>query len=225
MPEQGKLSGLAIAEGIAGFLLFWSGLKNQSITDVIREGLGGKTAQLQATGSFTTQGPPVIGVTSGSAASGSAANSAAGTTLGPTVSGGSAQGSGIASDALRYKGAGYVWGGAPAKGVGNWDCSSFANWVIGHDEGLAIPGYAAGKYSGSSHGPTTLSYLTWTGATTIGHKGSVAQAGDLAVWQTHMGICLGPDQMISAQDPANGTQVSAIDGFIPGELLYIRRLK
>jgi len=88
--------------------------------------------------------------------------------------------------------------------------------------GLPIPGYPAGAYTGSSHGPATGEWMVWSGLTTVGHNGSVAQAGDLAVWQTHMGICLGPNSMISAQDPANGTQVSAINGFIP-ELLFIRR--
>jgi cell wall-associated NlpC family hydrolase len=121
-------------------------------------------------------------------------------------------------------GAGYRWGGAPAVGTGNWDCSSFVNWVVGHDCGMAIPGYAAGSYGGAEHGPATLSWLAWSGCTTIGHSGSAAQPGDLAVWQTHMGICTGPNTMISAQDPQNGTRISAIDGFISGELLYIRRL-
>lgn len=138
---------------------------------------------------------------------------------GPVVGGSN---SAIASDALRYQGAGYVWDGAPANGIGIWDCSSFANWVVGHDERLAIPGYPAGTYDGTVHGPNTLSWLAWTGCTTIGHSASDAQAGDLVVWQTHMGIAIGADQMISAQDSQSGTQVSGIG--MPGELLYVRRL-
>jgi cell wall-associated NlpC family hydrolase len=213
MPGQGKLSGIAIAEGIAGFLLFWSGLRNQSITDVIREGLSGNATALQQD---NPQAAPSIGVTDNSSSTSSSTAQVAGT--------GAAGKPGIAADALSYVGRfPYTWGGAPAKGSS--DCSGFANWVIGHDQGLAIPGYAAGKYTGSAHGPTTLSYLAWTGAATVGHSGSDAQAGDLAVWQTHMGICTGPNQMVSCQDPANGTRSSSIDGFIPGELLYIRRLK
>jgi cell wall-associated NlpC family hydrolase len=213
MPGQGKLSGLAIAEGIAGFLLFWSGLKNQTITDVIREGLSGNASALLVD---NPQSAPSIGVTNNSASTSS-------TSTTPVPGTGAGGKPGIAADALSYVGRfGYVWGGAPDKGSS--DCSGFANWVLGHDQGLAIPGYAAGKFDGSVHGPTTLSYLAWTGATTVGHSGSVAQAGDLAVWQTHMGICTGPNQMVSDQDPANGTRSSSIDGFIPGELLYIRRL-
>jgi hypothetical protein len=57
-----KLSGLAIAEGIAGFALLWSGLKNQSIGSVLKEGLSGNLAGLEATGTATTTGTPVIGV-------------------------------------------------------------------------------------------------------------------------------------------------------------------
>ena len=119
----------------------------------------------------------------------------------------------------------YIYGGN-SNVIDGWDCSSFANWVIGHDEGLAIPGgsWAAETANGSQHGPATGSWLIWTGCTTIGHDGNLAQPGDLAVWQTHMGICTGPNQMVSAQDPANGTRVSAINGFIP-EILFIRRLK
>jgi cell wall-associated NlpC family hydrolase len=88
---------------------------------------------------------------------------------------------------------------------------------------MAIPFYGAGKYDGSVHGPATGSWIIWTGATTVGHDGNVAQAGDLAVWQTHMGICTGPNQMVSAQNPGSGTQVSSINGFI-NEFLFIRRL-
>jgi len=125
---------------------------------------------------------------------------------------------------LQYKGASYVWGGAPANGIGNWDCSSFCNWVIGHDMDMAIPGNPAGTYTGQSHGAVTGQWLIWGGCTTVGHSGSAAVAGDLCVWQTHMGIAIGGGQMISAQTPGpDQTLVSAIDGFIP-ELLFIRRL-
>ena len=48
-----------------------------------------------------------------------------------------ASGQAIASDALRYKGAPYKWGGAMPSG---WDCSGFVNYVIGHDLGMTIPG-------------------------------------------------------------------------------------
>jgi hypothetical protein len=95
---------------------------------------------------------------------------------------------------------------------------------VGHDNGLAIPFYRVGGYNGSAHGPDTLAWLGWGGCVTVGNTGSVAQPGDLCVWQTHMGIAIGGGQMISAQNSASGTQVSGIDGFVP-ELLFVRRLK
>jgi len=190
------VKGTAVACVAVGSVLVFAGIKGYSIPQTVQDLVTGKTPLNQA------QATPITG----------------------GVSGGSGSGSQIATDALQYKGAGYVWGGAPAQGTGNWDCSSFANWVIGHDLNMAIPGYTAGSYTGQSHGPTTISWLAWTGCTTVGHSGSVAQPGDLAVWQTHMGIAIGNGQMISAENPQDGTQVSGIDGFITGEILFIRRL-
>ena len=199
MTDEGqRFSGPAIGSVAVGGLLVFAGIKGYSLSQMLTDVIRGKSPLKENTTL------PIAGT----AAAGSAA--------------GSGSSSQIASDAMKYQGAGYVWGGAPARGVGDWDCSSFANWVCGHDLGLPIPGYPAGSYTGSSHGPVTGEWMVWGGLTTIGHDGSVAQSGDLAVWQTHMGICLGPNSMISAQNPASGTQVSAINGFIP-ELLFIRR--
>lgn len=131
--------------------------------------------------------------------------------------------SSLASDALRYQGAGYVWAGAPAKGVGNWDCSSFVNWCAGHDLGLPIPGFPAGSYDGSSHGPPTGLWLLWTGLQGVKGGAAAAEAGDLCIWQTHMGIAIGNGQMISALDESQGTQITQIDKTVPGEALFVRR--
>lgn len=138
-----------------------------------------------------------------------------------TGAGGSA--SSLAADALKYQGAGYVWGGAPAKGIGNWDCSSFVNWCAGHDLGLPIPGIAGGGYDGTGHGPPTGVWLLWTGLTNVPGGSQAAQPGDICVWQTHMGIALGGGQMISALNSDQGTAVTNIDGLIPGEVLFVRR--
>lgn len=129
----------------------------------------------------------------------------------------------IANDAVKYTGHDYLYGGAPGvNGDQPWDCSSFVNWVLGHDLGILLPGENS-QYNGSQHGPDTLEYITWSGAYTVGHTAAKAEAGDLVVWQTHMGIAIGGGQMISAQDPASGTGVSNI--FIPGELLFVRRVQ
>lgn len=131
----------------------------------------------------------------------------------------------IANDALKYQGAGYVLGGSPANGIGHWDCSSFTNWVAGHDLGMAIPGFKAGTYNGTTHGPTTVSWYTY--GLHVGNDPMQAQAGDICVWPTHMGIAIGGGQMISALDTKDGTKVTSIVGGAPtgeGSLLTIRRI-
>jgi cell wall-associated NlpC family hydrolase len=147
----------------------------------------------------------------------SAAAAAAGSvTL--TPSGGSAPGGapgGIAADAQRYVGHAYFFGGAPGRdGSHAWDCSSFCNWVVGHDAGRAIPGYAAGKYDGSVHGPATGEWLLWNGAVTV--PAAQAQPGDLVVWYSHMGVYIGGGQMVSALNERLGTLQTSIAGGSPG---------
>src|SRR5215472_13498415 len=65
----------------------------------------------------------------------------------------------VASDALRYVGAGYIYGG-PAARPGDWDCSSFVSYVLGHDLGMALPGgkWGAPGFPPGSHGPVVESY-------------------------------------------------------------------
>lgn len=125
-------------------------------------------------------------------------------------------GSGDAAVAESYAGkVPYVWGGASTSG---WDCSGMVN-RIRQMAGESIPGSASGSFSG--HGPTTLSYLIWVGAKNIPRAS--AAANDLAVWPTHMGICVSNSQMVSAVDQAEGTKLSAIQG-PAGEPLVIRRI-
>lgn len=198
--------------GAGGGLLVWSGLTGRNWSAALRAVISGKNPQeLKPTDVIQT----------------SAAAYAYGGRGGPVVgasAAGSATGNAIASDAMKYVGASYVWGGAPGRGAGNWDCSSFANAVIGRDLGLAIPLYNAGTYHGQSHGPTTLVWLVWSGCFTI--KKQDMAPGDLAVWQTHMGIITGPDQMISAVDQQEGTRTGTVSGGGPvGEIVRIRRLK
>ena len=137
--------GVAIGIIAAGTVTLYAGLKGYSIPQTIQAIIQGKTpvGQTQVTGIGTPAG--VAGASAG--------------VPGGTASLGSGSGAAIAADALRYKGAGYTWDGSPARGIGQWDCSSFANWVIGHDMKLAIPTYGAGKYTGSSHGPPTGAWV------------------------------------------------------------------
>jgi|SRR5271166_1209227 len=199
-----RVDGVALGCLSAGIVIGYAGIKGYSIPQTIQDIVTGKSPLKQAQVNQIV--PSGIG---------------AGLSGGTVIPGASATGEAIAQDALHYQGVNYVWAGATPDG---WDCSGMANYVIGHDEGMAIPGYPGGTFTGASHGPSTIVWLAWSGCTTIGHSGAAAAAGDLCVWQTHMGIALGGGQMISAQTPASGTQVSGIDGFIPGELLFVRRL-
>lgn len=144
------------------------------------------------------------------------------TLLGGTILGSIAGGnSPIAQAGLAYEGKGtYRWGGGQPSG---WDCSGFVNWVLCHDLGLAIPGYAGGTFTGKAHGPVTASWALWSGATTI-QRDQVA-AGDLVIWPAfHMGIAISNSQMIAAGGP-NGRpdpRVSRIDGSSRGPLVCKR---
>jgi len=133
----------------------------------------------------------------------------------------------IASAALRYKGKGYVYGGDCSGGPGDWDCSSFVSYVLGHDLKMRLPG--GGKFGDpgeppNAHGPVVLDYAQWPGATTV----SQPSRGDLVCWpgsgpDGHIGIVLGPNQMISALNPQLGTLVSPIDGSGPAGVPHIFR--
>jgi cell wall-associated NlpC family hydrolase len=114
----------------------------------------------------------------------------------------------IASAALKYQGAGYVWGG-PADRPGDWDCSSFVSYVLGHDLGQPLPGGHWGDpgFPPHAHGPTTLTYMLFGTPVAL----DKLQSGDLVVSSEHMGVYLGNNQYISARTPASGTGVEAFD--------------
>jgi cell wall-associated NlpC family hydrolase len=200
---KSRINGLALGSVAAGSVFLFAGIKGYSVTQTLQVIVSGRSPAGQAQVNPISGTPPLAASASGNLGSGT--------------------GAAIAADALKYAGRfPYAWGGAPASGSS--DCSGFCNWVIGHDQGLAIPFYKVGGYNGSSHGPATMTWLAWAGCTTVSHSGADAVPGDLCIWQTHMGIAIGGGQMISAQNPQSGTQVSGIDGFVP-ELLFIRRLR
>lgn len=117
---------------------------------------------------------------------------------------------GIAAAAQKYIGAGYVYGGN-ASSPGQWDCSSFVSYVLGHDLGLTLPGgghWGDPGYPPNAHGPTTTTYALYGTAL----NASQVQAGDLVVWSTHMGIATDNANIVSARDEAEGTGMSTIAG-------------
>lgn len=194
------LNGVAVTSVAAGSLLVWSGIKGWSLLRTIGEVVTGKAPTGSEVNVLTT---PNSGGSSGSAI---------------------ATSSGIANDALKYVGHAYSYGGTPGtSGANSWDCSSFVNWVVGHDAGRAIPGYSAGQYNGSAHGPPTGSWGVWPGLSHI--PASQLQAGDLIVWTGHMGIAISNTQMVSALNGTKGTLVTPIAGYGNGPLMCYGRLK
>jgi hypothetical protein len=140
-------------------------------------------------------------------------------------------GAAIASDALRYVGQGYTYGG-PAGHPGDWDCSSFVSYVLGHDLSMTLPGggtYGTPGNPPASHGPVVGSYATWSGATTL-PKGASPAAGDLCVFVGvgplgHIGIAVDATHMVSALNHVDGTRQSGIVGNGPaGAPLVYRRV-
>ena len=130
--------------------------------------------------------------------------------------------SAIAQYALRYQGQGYVWGG-PADRPGNWDCSSFVSWVLGHDNALRLPGggkFGDAGYPPHAHGPTTVQYQLFGQPLTAAQVGP----GDLIVSSTHMGIAVSATDYISALNPSAGTHVENWRTGFPGGPPVYRRV-
>lgn len=196
---------LAVAGGL---LLIYSGIRGKKVTSALRDVINGQSPTNAASNVITGT----------SAASLANSSLVTGTDTTRTQSD-------IANAALRGQGHCYNYGGVPGpSGRGCWDCSSFCNYVVGVECGRAIPGYGAGKYTGAVHGPPTGAWLIWPGVATIAR--SKVQAGDLCVWQTHMGIAISDSEMVSAQDAQLGTNVGSITNGGPGgEILVCKRLR
>lgn len=204
------VKGVYLASAGIGAIMLYAGFKGKKWTDVTHGLISGQSPSQEQSAYPIVTSP--VAFTQGSYGYG-------GYSVG---TGGTASGEAIAQDALKYQGASYVWAGAPGSGAGHWDCSSFVNAVVGRDLGMAIPMYGPGKYLGQAHGPNTIIWLAWPGARRV----STPEPGDLVIWQTHMGICLGGDKMISALNGALGTQVTTItNGAPPGEIKTFKQLK
>jgi cell wall-associated NlpC family hydrolase len=188
-----------IAAGI-GSILVWSGIKGWSLTGSVGDLItGSKPNQSEQ---YPLGNPAQIGEANASTAGGSPG--------------------GLAGLAMGAIGHAYSYGGAPGSdGSGDWDCSSMVNYLASVKSGLAIPGYAAGKYDGSSHGPVTGQWGIWSGLKHVGRD--AVQAGDIVVWANHMGIAINHNEMVSALNSREGTKRTPIDGYGNGPLLCYGR--
>jgi NlpC/P60 family len=137
----------------------------------------------------------------------------------------------IASDALGYAGASYVFGGRGDR-PGDWDCSSFVSYVLGHDFGMILPGggrYGDPAYPPHYHGPVVTAYAGWAGAAPL-PAGQRPAAGDLCIWNGigangHIGIAVDATTMISALNHVSGTVHTPITGYGPaGVSVEFRRI-
>jgi cell wall-associated NlpC family hydrolase len=127
----------------------------------------------------------------------------------------------IAADALKYIGSGYVFGGN-ADRVGNWDCSSYVSYVLGHDLGYPLPGGKWGDpgFPPHAHGPATGNYMLWGKPVAAGQE----KNGDLVVSVEHMGIVVAEGSYMSAKTPALGTGLGLYGKNFPGGTPVFRRV-
>lgn len=97
----------------------------------------------------------------------------------------------VVQDAMAGVGGAYVWGGSDYMA---WDCSGFVSYV-----------YAQSGVNLDSYTYSMMNQLTPT---------ANPQAGDVVFTNNyaHVGIYLGDGQMVSALNPEQGTQVTAVDG-------------
>jgi cell wall-associated NlpC family hydrolase len=147
-------------------------------------------------------------------------NQPTGAAAGSQATGGGNQ---IAAQSLKYIGSSYVFGGN-ADRVGNWDCSSFTSFVLGHDLGYKLPGGKWGDpgFPPHAHGPATGNYLLFGKPVARGQ----AQKGDLIVSSEHMGIVVdaAAQTYMSAKTPILGTNVGSYASSFPGGSPVFRRV-
>lgn len=118
-----------------------------------------------------------------------------------------ANGGDVVNDIVKWNGHPYRWGGGANPSTG-WDCSSFVNWIVGHDFKLNLPGggsWGSMTSNGRSHGPVAAAYNNWN----YGHHvpWSAAKKGDLAIEDNgaHIGFII--------QDNVNKSSSDTLMGF------------
>jgi cell wall-associated NlpC family hydrolase len=205
---RGGISGTGLAAVAVGSVFLYAGFRGKTVLGSVQALISGKSPET---------GPDANTISA-------PAEPAAQTEAGGTAPGTPASNNAIAAAAQASIGHAYEFGGAPGTdGSHPWDCSSAVNYWTAVDCGLPIPGFPAGRYNGSEHGPPTGAWLLWGYLQHVNRKDVIA--GDILVYQTHMGVAVSNTDMISAQTPASGTRESTIDGMTKslGEVLFCRR--
>lgn len=183
------LSGLAVGLAAAGGVVMYAGLKNATISDVLRGVLKGQPpagAPQNTKLAAALASPPAA-----------AGGPDPGGTLGPASGDIPAGplGASIAAAARRYLGKPYAWATA---GPNTFDCSGLVTWVLHHDLGIELPS--------NSHTVTTQ-FLVWSGARTVGRPPA---PGDLICWSGHIGIATSATMMIHAPTAGDVVKESGI---------------
>jgi len=197
-----EINGRALTAVAVGTLFVWSGIKGWSVLATIGDVVKGKKPSQSAVIPLTVD-------------DGSGYGSAVGGAMGSAIGGivGTGTGAAIAAEGSKWLGHPYRYAGAPGlDGKGDWDCSSFCNYIYGVKFGLPIPGYGAGKWQANSHGPTTFQWVVWPGVTNVSRE--QVQAGDVIVWSglvNHMGIAISNTHMVHAPNPKRGTVIDRIE--------------
>src|SRR6185503_16460998 len=173
MPSTGArvtVSGTAVLTGVAGSVLLWSGIKNQSVAETVRKMIRAqpveKVPSLFGQGARLPLGP------------------AEAIRPGATPPVGTSFGLAVAATARSYIGVPYVFGGETPDG---WDCSGFVTWVLHTVHGIGLP---------DNVHTTAAKFYIWGGARTLTR--SQCSPGDLVCWPTHIGIAVSRDRLVHA---------------------------
>ena len=202
------ISGAGLAAVLAGSVFLYAGIRGKTVLGSVQAVISGK--------------PPASGPDANTISA--PVEPAAQTSAGGTIPGTPLSNNAIAAAAEGSIGHAYFYSGAPGTdGKAPWDCSSAVNYWTAVMCGLPIPGFPAGSWTGTTHGPPTGAWLLWGYLQHI--KRADIIAGDILVYQTHMGVAISNTEMISAEDPKDGTRKSSIDGMTSslGEILFARR--
>lgn len=200
MPQQGGISGVAVALAAAGSTLVYAGLRHVSPLDALREIASGRGPGPVATGGSKATAAVAAGYT------GSATAAEHGAQLGT----GGTTGTRLAVAASAYIGRPYLTGGA---GPNAFDCSGLVQRAF-RDIGISdCPRTSGMQYLWRKLAPIT----EW--------DSSAPQAGDLAFWPGHVVILTGPATFVGAQNPRRGVTTGALSTAGPAgvPMLGIRR--